>query len=286
LAREKKPPPQKKALPDYLASYADMVTVLMTFFVLLFAMSELDVEKYQQLAQSYKGTVLSWSGGLGLNKISVGITDTTGGPDVDDEINEDSGEYSYVPANPAEEISAEELAELAELRRIVAQLEKIQYTIKTYMAENYLVNASLINMSVEGGFLRIVFDEGLPLFDSGRADIRPEALPALTMIAEKLLEFPDNRILVEGHTDNIPQRRDPYPSNFHLSGARAISVVEFFIEMGLEPSILSGVGRGEYHPIDTNETPEGRANNRRVEIKVYADVELENVDAGFSIPWE
>ncbi|GAB6184267.1 OmpA/MotB family protein [Thermodesulfovibrio hydrogeniphilus] len=106
------------------------------------------------------------------------------------------------------------------------------------------------------------------LFDSGKAEIKPESIEALTKIAEELKTF-KNRISIEGHTDNVPITSSQFKSNWELSTARAVSVLHFFLEQGLSPDRFTVTGYAEYKPVDTNETEEGRAKNRRVEIILW-----------------
>lgn len=104
------------------------------------------------------------------------------------------------------------------------------------------------------------------LFDSGSAQLKQESIEVLKRITEYLRDFP-NKILIEGHTDNIPlSSNSVYKSNWELSAARASSVLHFLIQMGLSPDRFTIAGYGEYRPIESNETPEGRAKNRRVEL--------------------
>ncbi len=108
------------------------------------------------------------------------------------------------------------------------------------------------------------------LFDSGKAQIRPEAYEALNKVAKVVKEkVSDRDIGVEGYTDNVPIKRSGWKSNWELSTARATSVLHYLIEDGkLNPSHLAAIGYGEYRPVTTNDTPEGRQKNRRVEIVI------------------
>lgn len=108
------------------------------------------------------------------------------------------------------------------------------------------------------------------LFDPGQVFIKPQAKESLNKIAKIINEScSDKLISVEGHTDNRPIRYSAkYPSNWELSASRATGVVRYLIKQGVFPQRLSAMGYGEYHPIDTNDTPQGRANNRRVEIVI------------------
>jgi chemotaxis protein MotB len=108
------------------------------------------------------------------------------------------------------------------------------------------------------------------LFDSGRTTIKPEGIEVLERVGEILLNVKDKAINVEGHTDNVPigpELARRYPTNWELSAARATNVARYLQEKtGIDPTLLSATGYGEYHPVDSNETEEGRARNRRIEI--------------------
>ncbi|MBI3550677.1 MAG: OmpA family protein [Elusimicrobia bacterium] len=114
-------------------------------------------------------------------------------------------------------------------------------------------------------------------FDSGRAEIKEEGTKVLLRVADVLKQVRDKRISIEGHTDNKPMTaalREKFPTNWELSAARALTVARFLQEKGgVDPTILSAVGYGEYHPVAGNETPEGRGHNRRIEI-VLLDKEV------------
>lgn len=118
--------------------------------------------------------------------------------------------------------------------------------------------------------VKLVMEEAVA-FDSGQAELKPNALPILTTIAEQLKRVP-NTIMIEGHTDNVPIRRGRYGSNWELSMARAYAVIKFFEQAGVEPKRLSGIGYGEQRPAADNSTAEGRAANRRIEIELLRGV--------------
>ncbi len=107
------------------------------------------------------------------------------------------------------------------------------------------------------------------LFDSGKADIKPEGRQVLQKVAEVISEVEDKAVLVEGHTDNVKiggALARAFPSNWELSAARAINVARYLQRLGVDPNLLSAAAYGEYRPVSENETPEGRAKNRRIEI--------------------
>ncbi len=243
MAKRKEEAPPAGA-PAWMSTYGDMVTLLLCFFVLLFAMSTIDVAKFQALVASAQGTPTIIEGGARdsiADLLGSGIMEM---PRIDTSINQ-----SREKAKQAQE----------ELKQMASQF-------KTYFAQNQ--QASQIEVKVADESIIISFPDGI-LFDLGKAQLRPEALAVLDIVAGEIGNYPDNDVVIEGHTDNLPINTVQFPSNWDLSSARAISVGKYFInQKGIDPARISAVGRGEYQPLDTNTTPEGRARNRRVEIKV------------------
>lgn len=117
------------------------------------------------------------------------------------------------------------------------------------------------------------------LFDSGKAELRKESFVKLDKIVTVLQEtVPDLNIGVEGHTDNEPIKRSGWKSNWELSSHRALSVIHYLTEHQVNPTRLAAIGYGEYHPVESNDTKEGRQKNRRVEIVILPKVEKEKGD--------
>ncbi|GAB5046059.1 OmpA/MotB family protein [Thermodesulfovibrio sp. TK110] len=127
-----------------------------------------------------------------------------------------------------------------------------------------LNDISGINIKSDARGVVITFPDAL-LFSSGSAELKPEAYDALTRIAEKLKEIP-GKVAIEGHTDNVPISSSIYKSNWELSAARASSVLHFLLQKGLNPDRFIIAGYGEYRPVASNDTEEGRSKNRRVEL--------------------
>ena len=108
------------------------------------------------------------------------------------------------------------------------------------------------------------------LFDSGKAVLKTDAISIIDKVADAVKIYDDNTISIEGHTDNVPQNSAEYPNNMVLSMYRAYSVYDYFVSnKGFNENSISSTGRGEAVPIASNSTPEGRSQNRRVEIKIY-----------------
>lgn len=244
MAKQKAPEIPPAGAPAWMATYGDLVTLLLCFFVLLFATSSVDVAKYQAIAASFNNniTFITAGGSIGDNDmIGSGMMQL---PNVGDSVF-DATEKGQERQDKLEELSSD---------------------FKTYFAENNLSDD--IDVVVEDNYVKITFGDGL-LFDSGSADLKNDARQSLDIIAIELTTNGDSDIKIEGHTDNVPINSSIYPDNIYLSAARSISVLNYFKdEHGIEPRRLSQEGFGEYRPIASNDTPEGRAKNRRVEIKV------------------
>ncbi|MBO7531451.1 MAG: OmpA family protein, partial [Lachnospiraceae bacterium] len=138
------------------------------------------------------------------------------------------------------------------------------------LTEMYNISGLLeVGIDPNGKYIELTIN-GSVLFESGKADLKKECLPLLSKVGDILKVYADHDVEVIGHTDNIPMKSSLYPSNDMLSSARAISAAHYLIdEKGVSVEHISWTGRGEYDPIDTNTTAEGRARNRRVEIRIY-----------------
>lgn len=213
----------------WLATYADLVTLLLCFFVLLFAFSEIDVQKFSQFMNSFQG--------------STGVLDS--GVSIDPD--------AMLTENDDTDETAKELEGIA--KDIQEYLESQGYSEKVIIEYN-------------NKYVKLSFLDGI-LFGSGEAIVKNDAVDVLDTVGVKLLEYKNNKIKIEGHTDTVPMNSAKYPNNWYLSAARSINVAEYYInKKGIDPQRLSAEGFGEYVPVATNDTPEGRRKNRRIEIKI------------------
>ncbi len=237
----------KPGLPAWMGTYGDLVTLLLCFFVLLFASSSVDVEKLQAIAMSFNNeiSIIEGGGSSGVNEmVGSGIMDL---PKLDRSVNDSANQTQKVDD---------------ELKDMVSDF-------KTYFAENEL--SKDIEVVQEDNYILLKFNDGI-LFDSGSADIKPGAINVLDGVGAQLATYSNNDIKIEGHTDNVPVSGGIYKSNYYLSAARAIAVLEFLIEnSNINPAYLSAEGFGEYRPVAPNDTPENRSKNRRVEIKLFSE---------------
>lgn len=229
-------------------TYGDMVTLLLTFFVLLFSFSTIDAEKWKSIVGAFSGTA----------SVSVTVLDP-----------------EMVMENPIEVLKTTEADDYLYNRedsdknqREYEQFIKLYKSIDKYISEHEL-NAK-ISVDYDSYTVIVRFADNI-FFDSGKADIKPESEVVLHHMAAI---FADNMeliemIKIEGHTDNVPISTFRYPSNWELSVSRAVNTLRYILDTGLvEKEKISAVGYSEYHPVDTNDTIEGRASNRRVDFVV------------------
>ncbi|HHT04225.1 MAG TPA: flagellar motor protein MotB [Bacteroidales bacterium] len=251
--RPKQEEEAKKGAPAFMNTYGDMMTLLLVFFVLLFSMSTIDVEKYKAFVSSFAG--------------GEGILD--GETILESQILLGNGMNQYPDIDPPPIDSVDnELEDQGNRKAIEEMAEEIrEYFIKHDLDQKLEVGSN-------GEYISIKFDDIL-LFDTGKANLKPGAIPVLDKVGIMLagyLKNPQLRLGFEGHTDNVPINTTQFPSNWELSAARAIAVAKFYIEeMSFNPSQISTEGFGQHVPIGPNESDEGRAANRRVEIKIISE---------------
>lgn len=230
----------------WLVSYADFVTLLFAFFVVMYSISSVNNEKYETLSLALEGAFTEVKEKKVIDPIQVGVQPTTIKPIVLDNPTREE-------LNKKHELSEEILKERRDLQFISEQFEDV---LQPYV-ENKLVEVKRNDFWIE-----LEMNSEL-LFSSGEAELSSKALPVLKKVAEVVRIIP-NVISIEGHTDNIPIDTVEFPSNWDLSSARATSVVQEFIKNRIPAMRLSAVGYGEFHPVADNNTIEGRFKNRRV----------------------
>jgi len=258
---KKKAEKPKAGAPAWMTTWADLVSLLMCFFVMLFALSNVDEERFIQFAEAMAGRRIFLQGAMGqIFSDSAGMLPDNQPP------------QPPVPRDLEvdEEDEDDDVTEVILERRV--HMEALAETFRTYMAPYDEEILAEIGITVDelGEYVRFTFPSGM-LFASGQANLLPDAVEMIDYVAGFLAQFPGHRISIQGHTDDVPINTIQFPSNFRLSAARAEAVLERLIyEHGFDPVLLYPSGLGEFRPVDTNATPEGRANNRRVEILVHA----------------
>ncbi len=264
MRKAKAAPPPEDDGPSkaWLDSYADAMTLLLAFFVLLYAFSLLDEKKFAEFKYGVE-QAFSFS--------SPAVPEGTGFLDEGLGINENAGQLSVVPSDVANEIESllEEIA--ADQQVTPNEVEELREAVEASL-EAAAIDLELFQVETDPRGVVITLDETL-LFDSGSARIDEDAAPALGAVAEVLAGL-DNQILVEGHTDSVPTTGSVWPTNWELSAARATAALRELNESyGLAGPRLSAVGHADTRPRATNDTPEGRAQNRRTEIVVLVEAD-------------
>lgn len=249
--------------PAWMNTFSDLMNLLLCFFVLLFAMSDINQEKFQQLSAALASTFSFFNAG----SISVGDGVLIGSGA--SQLNELAVYYNNMGMNDEGEITQEEIKDA------VQQIEEAGLKESEHMAENIeqqlkqALIADDVDVQVTSKYVMLNLNSGI-LFDSGRADLKQEAVSLLDKVSAIIWEYNDNMIAIEGHTDNVPIKNSRYPDNTMLSLDRAYSVFSYLVnQKGFDASSMISLGRGESVPVSSNATAEGRAQNRRVEIKIY-----------------
>lgn len=245
MARNKKSKSEGLKGDEWMATYADTVTLLLTFFVLLYASSSVDSEKMKSISNAF--ALMSGQSGDSIM-----------------EYNLYSGEVPLIGGETKSSIEGNQ--ELTEQR-------KLYNNIKEFVTQNNLQ-----------GVVEIVDDErGVAmqlrdniLFETSSSDLREDSKVILNKLGSIIASI-DNPVLIEGHTDNRAINTSRFPSNWELSSDRAVNVVRHFVEaMGQDPKRFSATGYGEFQPVAPNDTYEDMAKNRRVDILIVTDDKEEN----------
>ncbi len=228
---------KKKKCPEEVSEkwaipYADFLTLLLCLFIALFAMAQAGKQAAIEYAQAFAKA-------FGMRLVPFEET---------------------LPKQILPEPVLKRAEPTEKGRKIQRQIQELQEMLKKLGLEGEL------KIAYEAIGIRLILQERL-LFDSGSADIKPEMIKVIDNIAEIVKEVP-NPVEVEGHTDNIPISTPRFPSNWELSTARASTIVRYFISKGINPERLKASGYADTKPIASNVTPEGRAQNRRVEIVI------------------
>lgn len=260
----------------WVIPYADMLTLLMGLFLVLWSMSTTDMEKLRalrdSLANSFGVSTSSDDASIVLEGGANGLLDAGQGIAPGSGVARQSDPAMVERAFQALD---REAAHQQAVRAATEELEQIEQLIIESAGAAGISDAIGTRREERGLVVTVVTDE--VLFAPGSADLSPHGRSVLDSLVPALRRF-DNPLAIEGHTDHIPIATARFPSNWELSTARATSVLRYLIDAhGFEPKRMTAAGYGEERPIGDNATPEGRAANRRVELVVLADVPLANV---------
>lgn len=274
---KRKPEEPPAGLAPWMATFSDLMNLLLCFFVLLFSMSSISEEKFHEFVVSMSSAFSILDGGASaigdgilisngvsqLNELDQYINST--GKNADSEMDSEQFEQFEAQGDAQEELfqKMQEALDEQNLKLNEELAERITETVQeSNMGEQIEVNfnSEYVLLSLKGAFL----------FDSGKAEIREEAYLALDRVGVILERYAGGTIEIEGHTDNVPMHSARFANNNELSSARALSVFDYLMEnTSLDPARIKHSGRGEYVPVADNGTEAGRAKNRRVEIRIY-----------------
>ncbi len=240
----------------WMISFSDLLTLLLTFFVLIFTMSSADDKAVKQAFGFFNAA---------YGPLEMGASPAPYPPATVKDLKKFEATAVILPWALVNEAFGDALA-FGKPHMRTKRMQKYEAARKLREAiKESGYNLSEIQVRMEGKNLLVRLGEKF-LFDSGRATLKPESLPLIAKIGKIIKKTPFD-IRIEGHTDDVPIHTDLYPSNWELSVARAVNVLHYLVKVdGISPARLSAAGYGASHPVSTKNTPEARALNRRVEI--------------------
>ncbi|MFC8559330.1 flagellar motor protein MotB [Peribacillus frigoritolerans] len=243
MARRKKKQRHEEHIDEsWLVPYADILTLLLALFIVLFASSSVDAVRFKQLSNVFNQVFTSGTGFMDFPSDSP----------------------SNEPTSPEQRTGAEDLEKLGKNEQ--EELMEVQERVNAYIEKNDLTDKLGTNLTDEGMLISI--RENV-LFESGVAEVRSENRKMAKEISGLLVMDLPRNIIVSGHTDNIPIKNSKYESNWDLSVMRSVNFMKLLLEnKDLDPEMFSAKGHGEFKPVASNETKKGRAKNRRVEILI------------------
>ena len=244
MARRKRHQEEHENLERWLVSYADFITLLFAFFVVMYAISSVNEGKYRVLSDS-------------LVSAFRNVTITPGGPVV--------VVAGRSPGETVKQVVVREDPKQSEARQ--QQRQKMRNVAKDIFAVLApLVQQGKVRVLETSRGVTIEINDSI-LFAPGQAQLEATSVKAMKAVGDVLAntDFP---ITIEGHTDNIPIKTPQFPSNWELSAVRATTVLRLFVDNGVVPEHLTAIGYGDTRPVEPNDTVEGRARNRRVSILI------------------
>ncbi|MFC0216639.1 flagellar motor protein MotB [Paenibacillus chartarius] len=264
MAKHKKEHHEEHVDESWLIPYADLLTLLLALFIILFASSQVDSKKYDSLMQALNS---AFTGGLSQFEVS-NVVPLDVNPNTEKQKSSEK-EDSTSQGKP----SVSQLQE--QLKKEEKDLEELQQKLNQYIADNQL-SAQLETKLTNDRLMITIRDRAL--FDSGSAALKAESQQLAATIAGMLAQYPGYEIEVAGHTDNIPIHNAEFESNWDLSAKRALNFMKILLgTSALDPSLFSSIGYGEYRPVAGNENADGRSKNRRVEVSIIRNVKIADV---------
>lgn len=233
----------EEGAPIWMTTFGDLMSLLLTFFVLLYSMSELKQDKFLQASQSLREAIGGTSAEIPNDPMAL----------LDEKLDPDK----YL-ADPAGGGTGDPVLDAV----ADAYMEVIAKRLDRFIEENSLEAAFSVERASDGVYLRM---QSSALFSSGSGSLQRSAVPMLRYLGE-ITSTIDVKSVVSGHADNQPISTAQFASNWELSAARAAGVARHLVEYGQDPEMVRVESFGEYKPVAPNETPDGRAQNRRVEV--------------------
>lgn len=253
MSRRKKEKGEHEFNETWLLPYSDLMTLLLALFIVLFASSAVDAQKFQSMSKVFSEI---FTGGTGI--VDYESIEQKNGEELADETKEKlekAKEQTQVPVDEQTTLSA------------------TQERVNQYILEKGLTGQLKTSLTSEG--LLVTINDSV-LFDSGSADVREEDIAVAKEISDLLVIDPPHNVIISGHTDNVPIQNSNFSSNWELSVMRAVNFMKIILENEqLDPRMFSAKGFGEFQPIASNDTEEGKAKNRRVEVLILPNGKTE-----------
>jgi chemotaxis protein MotB len=253
MSRRKKEKGEHEFNETWLLPYSDLMTLLLALFIVLFASSAVDAQKFQSMSKVFSEI---FTGGTGI--VDYESIEQKNGEELADETKE-----KLEKAKEQTKVSVDEQTTLSATQERVNQ----------YILEKGLTGQLKTSLTSEG--LLVTINDSV-LFDSGSAEVREEDIAIAKEISDLLVIDPPHNVIISGHTDNVPIQNSNFSSNWELSVMRAVNFMKIILENDqLDPRMFSAKGFGEFQPIASNDTEEGKAKNRRVEVLILPNGKTE-----------
>jgi len=253
MSRRKKEKGEHEFNETWLLPYSDLMTLLLALFIVLFASSAVDAQKFQSMSKVFSEI---FTGGTGI--VDYESIEQKNGEELADETKE-----KLEKAKEQTKVSVDEQTTLSATQERVNQ----------YILEKGLTGQLKTSLTSEG--LLVTINDSV-LFDSGSAEVREEDIAIAKEISDLLVIDPPHNVIISGHTDNVPIQNSNFSSNWELSVMRAVNFMKIILENEqLDPRMFSAKGFGEFQPIASNDTEEGKAKNRRVEVLILPNGKTE-----------
>lgn len=235
---------EEHADESWLLPYSDLMTLLLAMFIVLFGMSNIDSQKFQEMSDAFNSVLTGGSGVLDHNSM-VSSNENSSMDDISNALNRKMNDLQ---------------------RKEEENLVALKKQLDEYIEQHGL--SEQLDTNLNQSQLMITISD-IALFPSGEAEVKPDARILAKAIARMLEKFPDYEVFVSGHTDNIPISTNQFRDNWDLSSVRALNFMKILLlNDQLDPKMFIATGNGEYRPVASNDTSEGRSQNRRVEVSI------------------